>query len=145
MQSLKLATVTLALLAASACDSNRIPVQGTIFSATYKCRYDIQGDQARAMAERARAGNTPSEQEMFGDCSSDPDFQQARADFDNFKTRFSGHAKFRVSYISPIDNSSQEGELEFDGDDREFYSLRPNTPVTLLVNQTDHSDIRFGG
>lgn len=127
------------------CDSNRVPVDGTVFSAEYKCRYDIHGDDAREMAARARAGDMPSEAETFGDCSHDADFLKARADFDGNETRLSGHAKFRVSYVSPIDNTSQEGELDFDGDDREFYTLHRNSPVKLMVDQIDHSNIRFGG
>ena len=145
MRAMMFAGLTAASVLLAGCDSNSVPVDGTVVSVAYKCRYDIQGDDARALAERAKRGDTPTDAEMFGDCSSDPDFLAARADFDANKTRFSGKAKVRVSFISPVDNSSVDGEVEFDGDDREFYTLRNGSPIPLMVNKTDHSRIRFGG
>lgn len=125
------------------CESNSVPVEGHVISISHKCRFEIKrGD---AVADRMRQGQRPSDDELYGDCSSDPDFAKAKQDFDGFKTRFSGHSKVRVAYISPIDNTSLEGTLDFDGDDREFYTLHVNQPIRLMVNKTDHSQIRFGG
>lgn len=135
----------LALIAAtlSGCDSNSVPVEGTVISMTYKCRFDISSDDPTA--ERIKNGERPAETDLTGDCSQDPDFLAARADFAGSKVRLKGKATAQVAFVSPVDNTSVEGELEFDGDDRGFYELQNNAPVRLMVDKTDHSRIRFAG
>lgn len=145
MRAMMFAGLTAASILLSACDSNSVPVDGTVIGIDHKCRYEFKGEEARAIAERAKHGEQLTDDEMFGDCSSDADFLAAREDFDANKTRFSGKATVRVTFISPIDNTSVDGELEFDGDDREFYTLRNSSPIKLLVNKADHSRISFGG
>jgi hypothetical protein len=135
--------VFMVMVLLTGCDSNRVPVEATVISMTHKCRLEINRDDP--IAERARQGDESAAQEMFGDCSTDGDFLKARQDFDSIDRRYSGSATARVSFISPVDNTSVEGELVFDGEDREFYTVRPNTQVMLRVDQTDHSRIRFGG
>lgn len=138
-----LAISALTVVALTGCDSNAVPVEGHVISISHKCRYEIKrGDP---LANRMRDGQRPSDNELYGDCSSDPDFAKAKQDFDGFKTRFSGHSKVRVAYISPVDNTSLEGTLDFDGDDREFYTLHVNQAIPLMVDKTDHNQIRFGG
>jgi hypothetical protein len=140
-----LAASAMAALIVAGCDSNMVPIEGAVVSVTHECRYDIRGAQAETLRDQARAGRSIDRSNLTGDCSNDPDFLQVRANPDGHNVRFSGSAKVKVTFVSPIDNSSVDSEIRFDGDDDEFYTMIPGQPVPLRVDKTDHSRVRYAG
>jgi hypothetical protein len=142
---LAFSTTAVAALIVAGCDSNMVPIEGAVVSVTHECRYNIRGEQRERLRDQARAGQSIDQSNMTGDCSNDADFLQVRANPEAHNVRFSGSARVKVTFISPIDNSSVDSEIRFNGDDDEFYTMIPGQPVQLRVNKTDHSQVRYAG
>ncbi|MCU0729712.1 MAG: hypothetical protein MUF41_06400 [Sphingopyxis sp.] len=113
--------------AVSACDSNSVAVDATVIGITRSCL--LAGSETNTQNKR------------YADCSTDPEFAQMREGFDNGGSRYEGTATIRVAYVSPIDGTSQQGTVEFDGDEAGFYNYRVNDAIRINVNKTDHSAI----
>lgn len=120
-----LATAIMPMLAA--CDSNSVAVDGTVIGITRSCL--LEGSETNTQNKR------------YADCSTDPEFAQMREGFDNGGSRYEGTATLRVAYVSPIDGTSQQGAVEFDGDEAGFYNYRVNDAIRINVSKTDHSAI----
>ena len=75
-------------------------------------------------------------------CNATGEFDAMRGHADNNSRRIQGNAKFMISYVSPIDKSTQTGELAFDGGDDEFYSIKAHDHIKILVHKTEPGKIR---
>jgi hypothetical protein len=115
--------------------ANYRPAKGTISYIDRTCEF----------TETERSGQSKTTREVTDKCDSTGEWQKVRDEVRNRKgKKVMGDATMHVSYISPQDGVSREGELKFTGRDDEFYQLQAGDMIDILVSNSDPSKIRKG-
>jgi len=115
--------------------ANYRPAKGTIAYIDRTCEF----------TETERSGASKSTHEVTDKCDSTGEWQKVRDEVRNrHGKKVMGDATMHVSYISPQDGVSREGELKFTGRDDEFYQLQAGDMIDILVSKSDPSKIKKG-
>lgn len=113
--------------------SSYIEAEGEVMRIERKCSFTVT--ETREDGRKIARGETDS-------CNSTDEFAKYKANPDKRPMDIAGTATVKVSYPSPLDQSTQTGTLEFSGRDREFYALKAHDTIKIRVAKDGSGKIK---
>ena len=118
------------LACATGCSPTADKVKATVTTIDRSCNFvETRFEGKKAVSSR---GYTDS-------CNSTDEWAKVR---EQRSKKISGKATVHLSYVAPMDGSSQTGEFKLTGGDDAFYELKAGDEVEILVSKTDPTRFR---